>query len=315
MGSRIKMWQTDAPSNIALIKYMGKKDFKLNIPTNASLSYTLPHLKTTVKLTESTHDHWKPLDGKQYITESGQIRFMNYLNKIKQHYQYDGGFCIESANNFPTGAGIASSASSFAALTKVASITLSELTKKPELSVDEQAKLSRTGSGSSIRSFYEPWALWQDDHCHKIDLGYDDLIHQVVIIESVPKKVSSTDAHKLIETSPIFESRQAEIQFRLDNLITAFKQKDWFATYQIVRDEFLEMHELFHTCNKPFSYMQPASKKITEEVETIWKDNNDGPLITMDAGPNVHLLFRQDQVELANQTKARYSEFFDVYTA
>lgn len=95
---------------------------------------------------------------------------------------------MQSCNNFPHSSGMASSASSFAALTRCAAIALSELTNKPIPSVDEQAQLSRLGSGSSCRSFYSPWALWEDNEVKEIDLPYKELIYQGVIISNKKKK-------------------------------------------------------------------------------------------------------------------------------
>src|SRR4051794_2012889 len=117
-------WLAQAPANIALIKYMGKKDEGGNIPDNASLSYTLPHLLSTVKL--ETHslkkDIWEPLNipGALQFTLplQGQQRFIDHLQRIKNYFGFTGNFLIQSSNNFPHSTGLASSASSFAALTK-----------------------------------------------------------------------------------------------------------------------------------------------------------------------------------------------------
>ena len=225
------------------------------------------------------------------------------------------GLTLQSSR-YRTGTGFiwvwGSNRSSFAALTMVATQALSELTGKDLLSWEQQSQFSRTGSGSSIRSFYSPWALWRGDTCYNIELPYPELIHQVILIKSEPKKISSSEAHRLIETSPIFAKRMKTVELKLDDLVTAMACKDWKVAYEIVRDEFIEMHELFHTCEKPFSYMQDESKQIIAEVDAHWQQHGDGPMITMDAGPNIHLVYRPDQAELADQFKTQYGARFDV---
>ncbi|MBY0378012.1 MAG: diphosphomevalonate decarboxylase, partial [Gammaproteobacteria bacterium] len=161
-------WFAQAPANIALIKYMGKKDKDNNIPDNPSLSYTLNNLLSSVELESYTgkKDLWEPLDtpgaGSFTLSIPGQQRFLQHLARIKAYFQFTGSFILRSTNNFPQSSGLASSASSFAALTKCAVLAISELRSQPLLSIEEQALLSMQGSGSSCRSFFSPWALWQD---------------------------------------------------------------------------------------------------------------------------------------------------------
>lgn len=153
-------WFSQAPSNIALIKYMGKKDEVHNIPDNASLSYTLNNLLSSVVLetTSGRKDFWEPLEipgaGTFILSPSAQNRFLEHLARLKEYFLFSGAFIVRSSNNFPHSSGLASSASSFAALTKCGMLALSELTNKPLPSIEIQAQLSRLGSGSSCRSFF-----------------------------------------------------------------------------------------------------------------------------------------------------------------
>ena len=135
-------WLAHAPANIALIKYMGKKDNHSNSPDNPSISYTLNELISTVRLekTSSKKDIWEPLiipGGIEnfVLSAEGQKRFLNHLVRIKAYFDYDGGFLVQSCNNFPHSSGMASSASSFAALTRCAVIAFSEFTNKPVPSI------------------------------------------------------------------------------------------------------------------------------------------------------------------------------------
>lgn len=302
-------WLAQAPANIALIKYMGKRDANTNVPDNSSLSYTLNNLLTTVKLEviPGKRDIWEPLDipgGTEFVlSKEGQKRFLNHLEKLKTYFGYSGGFLLQSTNNFPHSTGLASSASSFAALTKCACMALSELVQKETPSIDKQAQLSRQGSGSSCRSFYAPWALWQDDKVKKIDIPFDTLFHQVIVISNVEKKVSSSEAHRRVKTSILYPTRSQRAEENLKSLLNALVAKDWSSAYQICWREFQDMHHLFSTCDAPFSYMSDNSISVLTLLQQLWDTQADGPIVTMDAGPNIHLLYRPDQIEMSRRFK------------
>ena len=299
-------WFAQAPSNIALIKYMGKRDDKLNIPANPSLSYTLDNLKSNVKLETypGSQDIWEPLEIPGFkafdLSVSAQNRFLKHLATLKEYFNYSGNFVVRSSNNFPHSSGLASSASSFAALTKCACLALSELTEKPLPDIHIQANLSRLGSGSSCRSFFSPWAIWDDETVEAIDIPYKELIHHVVMISDQEKEISSKMAHHQIHTSSNYTQRPARAKERLKALLEALQNHNWFKAYQICWDEFMDMHQLFATANPPFTYMNDKTKELLSLLKAFWETHQDGPIVTMDAGPNVHLLFRKDQQKLAN---------------
>lgn len=303
-------WLAQAPANIALIKYMGKRDTNSNLPDNSSLSYTLNNLLSTVKLETlpGKKDIWEPLQipgaGEFSLSATGQKRFIEHLLRLKESFGYSGGFLIQSSNNFPHGSGLASSASSFAALTKCAVHALSELTNKELPSIDEQAQLSRLGSGSSCRSFYTPWALWKEDEVGAIDLPYSDLIHQVIVISGEEKAVSSSEAHKRVKTSVFYAKRNQRAEENLKLLLAAFNAEDWQSMFQICWREFHDMHNLFSTCEQPFNYITDRSLAVLKLLQNHWDTHGDGPIVTMDAGPNIHLLYREDQAEMARRFKA-----------
>lgn len=305
-------WKAHAPSNIALIKYMGKRDEHSNLPDNSSLSYTLNNLLTTVQLEsiQNNNDLWEPLNIPEAmlfdLSSSGQQRFINHLQRIKTYFNYEGSFLIRSCNNFPHSSGLASSASSFAALTQCAVIALCELTGRPMLSIDEQAQLSRQGSGSSCRSFYSPWALWSENTVMALDLPYNNLIHQVVMINAEEKKVASSEAHQRVKTSPEYQSRPERAENNLKSLLLAFQCGDWESAFQIGWYEFQDMHQLFSSCSQPFTYITDRSMHLLKDLQIFWDNTGDGPLVTMDAGPNIHLLYRSDQMDMAEKLKQDY---------
>lgn len=296
-------WFATAPSNIALIKYMGKGAH--NVPDNPSLSYTLNHLLTNVMLeTHSGHmDYWEPLltpGAKPFtLTSQAQSRFLSYFATLKTHFGYTGGFIVRSCNNFPHSSGIASSASSFAALTRCAAMALSELTDTALPSVETQAQWSRGGSGSSCRSFFSPWALWDGETVQDITLPYTTLLHQVVMVNHDVKAVLSSEAHRRVRTSPFYALRGQRARDNLRLLLSALKTEDWRSAYDLCWREFQDMHQLFATCEEPFSYITDATKRVLDMLVALWAREGDGPIVTMDAGPNVHLLYRPDQAEMA----------------
>lgn len=308
----MQQWLGQAPSNIALIKYMGKIDGEMNIPSNPSLSFTLNELVSNVSLEcyPGKHDFWEPLHtpgiSEFELSEAAQTRFLKHLAFLKEKFQYTGAFIVRSCNNFPHSSGLASSASSFAALTKCAVLALGELTNTSLPSTEIQAQWSRIGSGSSCRSFFSPWALWNGEHVEGIDLPYEQLHHEVIIISHDVKKISSSEAHQRVQTSPMFKERGFRARQNLKQLLMALESKLWQDAFQICWREFQDMHALFTSCAKPFSYMSERTIEVLAHLERLWQREGDGPLVTMDAGPNVHVLYRLDQVEMARQFRQDY---------
>ncbi|MFS4460232.1 diphosphomevalonate decarboxylase [Bdellovibrio sp. HCB2-146] len=308
-----------APSNIALIKYMGKIEGSGNKPTNGSLSYTLENLRTFVRLTEISGpvDQWKAFVREDLtpieLSEKGQQRFIKHLGFLKMKWGVTQNYLIESANNFPSDCGLASSASSFAALT-LAAAEMFQKTHPQSWGTDKKtlSELSRQGSGSSCRSLYSPWALWQHEYAENMALPFENLHHLVVIVEDSKKEVSSSEAHKLVTTSPRFEGRVDRAEMRLRDLTNALRFNDWHLARQIVWDEFIDMHKLFETSTPSFSYMTDGSRQVLEECQKLWNKWQDGPLVTMDAGANVHMLFRNDQLKSFASYREQFAANFKV---
>lgn len=305
-------WFAAAPANIALIKYMGKKDEALNIAANPSLSYTLDHLSSHVSLESipGKKDYWEPLStpGAEpfQLSIKAQTRFLDHLAFIKGLYRYEGAFLLKSTTNFPQAVGLASSASSFAALTKCTLLALTEIQGMEAPSLEKAAQISRQGSGSSCRSFFSPWAIWEEDKVGPIDLPYKKLIHEVILISHEQKAVSSSEAHRRIKKAVQFEARIERATLRLQQLIKALETKDWGKAHSLCWDEFQDMHALFQEADEPFSYLTEDTKKVLKTIQKFWDRLGDGPIVTMDAGPNIHLLYRMDQESLAREFKNHY---------
>ncbi|MBC7419450.1 MAG: diphosphomevalonate decarboxylase [Bdellovibrio sp.] len=311
------MWvESSAPSNIALIKYMGKSDVTSNRPMNSSLSFALDRLRTFVriqKIPKLTVDKWQALEREDLrpieLSANGREKFLNHFALLKIEFKMTGFFQIESANNFPSDCGLASSASSFAALTMAAHEWRMKNSEGPVVPYrpKELAKLSQKGSGSSCRSFFSPWSLWHLSGAEAIQLPQVNLKHQVILCDESIKSVSSSQAHKLVLTSDLFKGRPERAEERLQNLIQAMRKEDWKKSFEICWSEFWDMHVLFHTSVPAFIYMNEMSLKALRYLNNYWQSNGDGPIVTMDAGSNIHLLYRPDQQKAYDEIQREFS--------
>lgn len=306
------MWIAKAPSNIALIKYMGKQEN--NIPCNVSLSYTLDNFFTEVQLNlneKSAADNFI----NDILSENEKNRFLNHLRYIKNLLNFNGFFCVRSVNSFPKSAGIASSASSFAALTMCAFKAISNIKGIKMPSQEYMSSVSRIGSGSSCRSFFSPWCVWKEEEAKKINFPVE-VEHQLILVNSEKKDISSSEAHRRVQTSLLMQNRPQRAEFRFEKLISAFENKKWDEAYQVCWEEFQDMHALFETSFPHFGYILPETLDALIKIRKFWKDHNDGPIVTLDAGPNIHLLWKKENKELQ---KSFYEEsdfqkfsFFDL---
>ncbi|MGZ3690577.1 MAG: diphosphomevalonate/mevalonate 3,5-bisphosphate decarboxylase family protein [Pseudobdellovibrio sp.] len=317
------MWiESSAPSNIALIKYMGKTDTKNNKPTNSSFSFCLGKLRTFVRIRKNetlTEDKWAPYIRTDLrpieLSEKGLSKYLAHFQLLKKEFKLDGFYEIESANNFPSDCGLASSASSYAALTLAAhEVMLKAGDGRMGYRPKELAKLSQKGSGSSCRSFFSPWSLWHSEGAEAIQIPYADLKHQVLLCDESIKKVSSSEAHVRVLTSDLFEGRVKRAEERLQKLINAFRGENWKTVYELCWNEFWDMHTLFHTSSPSFMYMNERTMKVLTMLHNTWAEEGDGPLITMDAGSNVHLLFRADQQAAYEESILQFNSVLPMWT-
>lgn len=294
-----------APSNIALIKYMGKEGENQGV--NGSLSMTLSQFETKVELevkstastTSAGHtghaDEWQPIVGSAPLRKESTERFVKFFQKLKDQHQIKENFWIRSGNNFPSDAGLASSASSFAALTKASLELFAKLQNRQAPSSLEMARVSRTGSGSSCRSFFSPWCRWEGDDIRLVPSKLPPLVDLVAVVDGGYKKVSSSDAHKRVRTSALFEGRVERAKTRLEKLETAMKKGDYKTVAEVSWEELWDMHSLFHTAVPPFFYFAPQTIQMLRWAEDLWEKTGDGPITTIDAGPNVHFLVPEEK--------------------
>jgi diphosphomevalonate decarboxylase len=269
------------------------------------------YTKVELEHTDRDADFFEPLAAKNPValSEKAVGRFLSHLDRLKKHFGIQQNFVVRSYNNFPKDSGLASSASSFAGLTRAFGNYLKEFGR--EVSDQELAQLSRQGSGSSCRSFFEPWSRWdaKEGVVSGFEIPFKKIIHVALVVSADSKEVSSSEAHKKVSESPLFAGRTDRAENRLFQLMASFQSANWESAYQTCKAEFWDMMGLFHTCTPSFSYLKPGSIEILNWVDEVWKTKGDGPIVTMDAGPNVHLLFREDQIELYKRVLVDFSKF------
>ncbi len=326
----MKRWCAEAPSNIALVKYMGKDDPRENLPANPSLSLTLNTLSTVVDVREASVESGE--SGIQWISESvsnfpahivpelsekSRSRFLAHASRVVDRApallaQFGiasstrKNLIIRSASRFPQGAGLASSASSFAALTLAVIAAQAQeteafqalYTRDPEFRA-RLSTLSRQGSGSSARSFDGPFVLWDPRdpvrETSRLDVApiFEKSSVLVLVTDAREKKISSSDVHALVTQSPLWSGRVERAKARIDRVVRALRIGDRETVAVETWAEAWEMHSLFHTLPEPFTYWMPETLEILTFLRSYVRStpaHPNPPWITMDAGPNIHLI-------------------------
>lgn len=278
--------------NIAFIKYWGNRDNELRLPVNGSISMNLDGLftRTSVTLDAFLSSDELIINGK--TVGGAALSRVNYILDLvrvragKNHFMR-----VESENNFPAGAGIASSAAAFAALAMAASKAAGLDLSEPELSV-----LARRGSGSASRSIPAGFVEWKmgeaesDSYAFSIaPVDHWNLVDCVAIVSASHKKTGSTEGHAIAGTSPLQNARVADAPRRLEICRNAILNKDFEAFANIIEHDSDMMHSVMMTSNPPLMYWQSATVEIFHQVRE-WRASGLPVGYTVDAGANVHVL-------------------------
>jgi diphosphomevalonate decarboxylase len=281
-----------ANSNIALIKYWGNRDDALRIPANGSISLNLDGVYTHTKVmfdAALSEDHLT-LAGRPAF-EAARQRVSAFLDLVRRMSGVKSFARVVSENNFPTGAGIASSASAFAALA-LASSRAAGL----ELDERELSRLARRGSGSACRSIPSGYVEWQAGESDETSFAFSlcpaehwQLTDCIAIVSQTHKPIGSTQGHLLAHTSPLQAARLVDAPRRLDLCRRAILERDFEAFADIVEVDSTLMHAVMMTSSPPLFYWQPATLAILQAVQS-WRQNGIPACSTIDAGPNVHVL-------------------------
>lgn len=281
-----------AHPNIAFIKYWGNKDDLLRLPMNGSISMNLGTLytKTVVSFRDELHCDTLKINDKE-INGEALTRVAKFLDIIRSMSAEPRFATVESVNNFPIGAGIASSASAFAALALAGSAAAGM-----ELSEAECSRLARRGSGSACRSVpggYSEWLAGDDDQSSlSISIAaedYWDLIDLIVVVSESHKKVGSTAGHRMAVTSPYQQMRVESAPERLLECRNAILQRDFNRLAEVSEKDSTMMHAVMMTQNPPLFYWEPLSLDIIKTIMD-WRKDGFPCFATLDAGPNVHII-------------------------
>ncbi|MBI3380200.1 diphosphomevalonate decarboxylase [Candidatus Gottesmanbacteria bacterium] len=281
-----------APSNIAFIKYWGKKDKNLRLPANTSISMNLSNAFTTTTV-EFSADNKKDeiYFGEKRMDRKSSIRVISHLDRIRRIAKKNLFAKVVTQNSFPQSTGIASSASGFAALTLAAVGAMDLKCSEKDLSI-----LARLGSGSACRSIPCGFVEWKvsktSENSYSFSL-YDekhwDLKDIIAVVSTEEKKTSSTLGHENAKSSPLFSKRLEHLPARIVKLKEALKEKNIKKLGELIEKEAIELHMIMMTQDPPLFYWDGSTMEIVKLVR-LWR--NDGLLVyfTLDAGPNVHLI-------------------------
>ncbi len=306
-----------AHPNIALIKYWGNRNHDLRIPVNGSFSMNLEGLstKTEVLFREDLSADQLILN-EEKMSGAGLARVSQILSEVRQKADISLYAEVVSENNFPTGAGIASSAAAFAALALAAS-------KAAELDLDEPALsiLARHGSGSACRSIPSGFVEWTNGETDEDSFSFSlappehwDLADCVAVISSGHKNIGSTQGHRIAETSPLQNARVADAPRRIEICRKAILERDFETFASIVEEDSDLMHAVMMTSNPALFYWQPSTLHVMESVRD-WRAEGIPVFYTIDAGPNVHVITLKEKMDEIKQKLENLEGVKNVLTA
>lgn len=300
-----------SPSNLALIKYWGKHGRQL--PKNASISFTLQNAysETSLSYRPKEDDGNIELDflfeGKE--NEAFKTKIVKFLGSITNYFPFLTAYklSIESHNSFPHSAGIASSASSMSALAlclcsmeREVAITM----PSEEMFFRKASDIARLGSGSASRSVYPHLALWGATALAKgssdeYAIPFGDKVHDVfrsfhddiLMVSKREKSVSSTAGHALMNGNPFAEIRYQQAHDNMERLLVALAEGDLATFGEITEQEALQLHALMMTSKPSYILMEGNSIELIKRVQAWRKATGNHLYFSLDAGPNLHLLY------------------------
>lgn len=309
----------ESPSNIALVKYWGKR--KNQIPENPSISFTLSNCKTITEVTYIKKDR-KDLSFEVFFenkkSEAFKQKIQTFFERVEPYLPFlrDYHFKIETHNTFPHSSGIASSASGMSALALCLMSIEEKLTNNVTFSRVEKSYfnkkasfLARLGSGSACRSIEGELVVWgNNESTQSSDLygvKFDGEIHDnfknyqdtILLVDKGEKQVSSTIGHKLMFEHPFAKKRFKQAHDNLAKLKTVLASGDLNAFVKIVESEALTLHAMMMTSMPYFVLMKPNTLEIINKVWKFRSETNSNVCFTLDAGANVHLLYPESEKE------------------
>jgi diphosphomevalonate decarboxylase len=303
-----------AHPNIALVKYWGKADDELIIPVAGSMSMTLDKFATTtsVELTGSTGSDQFELNGTVADTKATgrTTAFLDLVRSLAADAGLDTATAranVTSVNEGPTAAGMASSASGFAALATAAADAYGLALNTKDLS-----RLARRGSGSASRSLIDRFAIWHagtsDETSYAEAIEAPEMAMVSVTVNAKAKKVSSRDGMVATrQTSPYYQAWIDVTKTTLDEMIAACAAADFTRIGEITETHAHRMHAVINATHPPIRYLAPVSWQVFDEVAAM-RDDGLEAYATADAGPNVVIICRPDDAPAVAQRVAAYGQ-------
>lgn len=302
-----------APSNIAFIKYWGRKDEELRLPENGSVSMNLSNLltTTTVEFDSSLSEDSIRINGKQEPSEGS--RAVKHLDRVRKLAGINSKAKVVTENNFPTATGLSSSASGFAALTLAASSAAGLKLSEKQLSI-----LARQGSGSACRSIPDGFSEWLDGNTSETSYAvsifppdYFDIADVVAVVSKSKKDVSTTEGQKSAESSPFFKNRLERIKDKIKLVKQYIKEKDFTSFGELLEEEALELHSIMLTSRPSLIYLLPESLRVIKAVKN-WRAEGLESYFTLNTGQDVHIICRKRDVNKVSDKLAEIPDVRDI---
>jgi len=296
----LKVVEVISPSNIALVKYWGKRNEELNLPFNSSLSITLGYelsVRSRIVFREGEGEDKLRINGRIASAEEVSEYIGKVMNRVRQIYGRVYAE-VDSFSSFPESAGMASSAAGVAAVVEGANEAL-----HLGLSKREMSKLARLGSGSACRSVFGGYVVWwrgnredgEDSYCEQV-FPHDyleDLVDVIPIFEESRKPLSSRRAmRRTVESSTLFKCRVEYAENEVIRAIQLIKNKDLEQLFDLIMRNSNNMHAVILDSWPPIFYLDHQSLKVMEEIYNL-----KGAAYTFDAGPNPHILTTKRNLE------------------
>lgn len=300
-----------APSNIAFTKYWGKKDEVLRLPENGSVSMSLSNLltTTTVKFSGKYEKDEIIINGGGLEDDEAQ-RAIKHLDRVRKMANIDLKAKVVSNNNFPTGTGLSSSASGFAALTLAASKAAGLNLSEKELSI-----LARQGSGSACRSIPGGFVEWLDGDISETSVAIQifppnhwAITDIVVVVSEGKKEVSTSLGQQSAQSSPFMEVRLSRMKEKNDLVKKLIKDKNFTEFGELLEAEALELHSIMLTQRPALIYWTPGTLRIMKLVGH-WRQEGLPVYFTINTGQDIHLICEGKNVD---KVKTKLKELEEV---
>lgn len=298
-----------APSNIAFVKYWGRKDEALRLPENGSISMNLSGLQTTttVEFDEALEQDQVIINGQEESLENS--RAVKHLDRIRKIAGLEAKAKVDTFNNFPTATGLSSSASGFAALTLAASAAAGLKLSEKELSI-----IARQGSGSACRSIPDGFVEWMDGDTSESSYGVSifssdhfDISDVVAIVSTEKKFLATSEGQKSARTSPFFHERLRLIPDKIARVKKSIAEKNFTAFGELIESEALEFHSILFTSHPSLFYWTPETVAVMKSVQRLRNEGLEA-YFTINTGQDVHVVCKSEDSDEVSEALSDLSQ-------